>query len=423
MDPVQLRHIIEQYANGNISPEELKLFQQLLSAKDKNESETVTEAIQNWLEEQAAKDPAYQSANYQPILERVLAIDKPVSSETTTKALKKKSVFQRYYLHFAAAAILVAITTTLFFLIVNNKNTRSTKDPLVTSPSELILPGSERATLTLADGTTLSLDSLAGGLIASQGNTSVIKEGDEILYKTSTSGSSELLMNTMTTPNGGQYKLRLPDGTIAWLNAASSITYPTAFTRDDRKVKVRGEVFFEVAPNKQKPFLVEVDGKITVKALGTVFNINSYADEGKIRTTLVEGSVQVSDGLLQETLPKNYESVILYPGQQAVKPIPSASQAGGGDLKLQKNTLSGTQLAQVLAWKNGYFNFENMNIRQAAKQIERWYNVRFEFIGNFSNVELKGKMDRGVMLADITRFFNEYGFKTEIKGRLIIVKD
>jgi transmembrane sensor len=206
----------------------------------------------------------------------------------------------------AAAAILAAIATTTGLLLL--RNSRSAPAPATAQqkhsvPAD-ILPGGNRAVLTLADGSTINLDSAHTGNLASQGTTEVLKIQDgELKYNAATAaGHSTVSYNTLSTPRGGQYKLLLADGTRVWLNAASSIRYPTTFTGPDREVEISGEAYFEIAKNASMPFRVLTtstpgdNDPMTIDVLGTHFNVNDYTDEPVVRTTLLEGLVKVSKG-------------------------------------------------------------------------------------------------------------------------------
>jgi ferric-dicitrate binding protein FerR (iron transport regulator) len=349
----------------------------------------------------------------QDVLQSVFALDTPpvASPEPVTVAPPAHRVHFRKRWWWAAAILIIGTTTAI---VVSSDRQSSTNTYLTKkNATSDIQPGSNKALLTLSDGTTITLDSAANGVLAQQGNSSVIKLANgEVRYDAKGIAQSEVMLNTMTTPRGGQYQLTLPDGSKVWLNAASSISYPAFFTGKDRKVKVTGEVYLEVAHNKARPFVVDIDGKSTVQVLGTSFNINSYGDGGDIRTTLIDGSVKVGKIPGQARNDKS-QAVILQPGQQAVIP----------DLDPGPITVQPANIEQVLAWKNGYFNFDNTTIQKMAMQIERWYDIKVVFEGKSVNMELNGKMDRGVQLSDITQFFKVFGFDTKLEGRTLILKE
>jgi ferric-dicitrate binding protein FerR (iron transport regulator) len=262
-----------------------------------------------------------------------------------------------------------------------------------------IAPGGNKAVLTLSDGTTIALDSTVSGAIAQQGSTSIVKQADgRIVYNAQGAGAGEAMMNTMRTPRGGQYRLTLPDGTQVWLNAASSITYPAAFTGKQRNVKISGEAYFEVTEDKGKPFVVEVDGGMPVEVLGTHFNVNNYVDEGPVKTTLLEGSVRI-------------DQVILKPGQQA--------RADG-----QRLTVTGNiNVDKVMAWKNGLFNFEDASLQEVMRQLERWYDITVVYEGRIPDIQFEGEISRNINLSNLLRVLAraEVKFRLEEGRRLVVL--
>ena len=230
----------------------------------------------------------------------------------------------------------------------------------VTPKTEDIAPGGDKAILTLADGTKVVLDTAGNGAITRQGNVTVIKLNGQLAYQPSTlTSTSTLTYNTISTPRGGQYQLVLADGSKVWLNAASSLRFPTAFAGKERRVEVTGEAYFEVAHDAAMPFIVQ-RGEAEVKVLGTHFNINGYEDEPSLKITLLEGKVRVSS---------RDQTAVLKPGQQA--------QLQTTNSKLQ--TTNQVDIDEVVAWKNGLFQFEQADIKTIMRQVARWYNVDVVF--------------------------------------------
>lgn len=269
-----------------------------------------------------------------------------------------------------------------------------------------VTPGSDKASLTLADGSVIALDSNVNGMLVRQGVSSVVNTaGGQLVYQAGAAeqAGAPLLFNTLITPRGGQYKLTLPDGSKVWLNAASSIRFPTAFTGRERKVEVSGEVYFEVAKAASMPFRVVTDG-MTVEVLGTHFNVNAYSDETEINTTLLEGRVKV-------TAQATHAEQLLLPGQQ--------SRLGkNGALRL----FTDVDLQEAVAWKNGYFQFNGENIRSVMRKLARWYDVEVEFRGDMEGRDFEGTISRFERIDEVLRILALTGmihFKTE--GRRIIV--
>jgi len=266
-----------------------------------------------------------------------------------------------------------------------------------------VVPGRDKATLTLADGSVVDLDSSGTGRLAQQGNTSIrIKDG-KIVYAPHKAGSNEMAYNTITTPRGGQYQVVLPDGTKVWLNATSYIKFPVAFTGGRRVVEVAGEAYFEVARNPAMPFIARVRD-VAVEVLGTHFNIMAYGEEQKIAATLLEGSVKVSRGS---------DKHMIVPGQQAV-------WAENGAFNLNNDV----DMEEVVAWKNGKFHFNNADIKTIMRQIARWYDVDVEFENNAADIRLGGVISRKEDIRQLLNYFEIAGkvrFKVEEK-KIIVTK-
>jgi ferric-dicitrate binding protein FerR (iron transport regulator) len=262
--------------------------------------------------------------------------------------------------------------------------------------------GGNKAVLILGDGTVVNLDSTANGVLAQQGGVRVVKLANgQLSYETEGAAAGVILHNTMRTPRGGEYHLTLPDGTNAWLNAASSITYPTAFTGDIRDVKITGEVYFEVAKNPAKPFIVEA-GKMKVEVLGTHFNVNAYAAEPMIKTTLLEGAVKVSGGGRGD---------MLKPGQQA-------RLTRNGDMKVVDHV----DLEEVMAWKNGYFLFVDADMPAVMRQLENWYDVTVSYEEGFvPQRSFGGGIQRSLPLSKVLAILEENNVKFRVEGKNITV--
>jgi transmembrane sensor len=301
------------------------------------------------------------------------------------------------------------------------RSSRAEASTLARSAPHDVLPGTNKAILTLSNGERVVLDSAQTGKLATQGNTQVMKaDSGRILYNALGERPTAMLFNTLATPRGGQYQLTLPDGTKVWLNAASSIRYPVAFVGPERKVEITGEVYFEVTKNAAQPFKVTVMDKQEVEVLGTSFDINAYDDEKEVATTLLAGSVRVDVGL--STLPvgvnaKNgKEHVVLTPGQRAE--LNENDRKRGIPLTVQ----SGVDLEEAVAWTNGKFIFTGNDIGSVMRQIGRWYNVEILYKGDFSGVELVGVISRNKHVSDILGMLEQTRtVQFTIEGRTITV--
>lgn len=290
----------------------------------------------------------------------------------------------------AAAAMAGAIAVGGY---IYQQNNMPVKQPAVAVMQD-VLPGSNKATLTLANGSVVTLDS-TGNQVIQQGNIAIQQRGGQLVYGPGNSGNT-VSFNTLTTPRGGQFRLTLPDGSKVWLNAASSIRYPTAFTGRERKVTVTGEAYFEVAKRADAPFRVTVQNGMDIDVLGTSFNINAYTNEPGVNTTLLEGAVKVRD-------------VILQPGQQA--------RATAGQIKV----INDVDTEQITAWKNGLFNFEGASLEEVMHQLERWYDIEVVYEKNIPHMVFGGEMGRDLTLQNVIGTLEGAGVHFRLEGRKLIV--
>ena len=355
---------------------------------------------------------------YAPLMERIememLAhIRQRIAGDASPPSMERPGLLFRLkpWRLSVAAAILAAIAITGVLLITNS---RSAPVPAIAqqkrpAPAD-IQPGGNRAVLTLADGSTISLDSAHTGNLASQGTAKVLKIQDgELKYDAAAAaGHSAVSYNTLSTPRGGQYKLLLADGTRVWLNAASSIRYPTTFTGPDREVEISGEAYFEIAKNAAMPFRVLTvsnpgdNNPMTIDVLGTHFNVNAYTDEPVVRTTLLEGLVKVSKG-------KN--TVQLKPGQAAqVRKDDAIQQIQDADLEA------------AVAWKDGLFEFNDEELPGILRQISRWYDIDVEYAGAIPTDKFTGSVSRNTTLSGVLKILRLSDVQVSVSNNKIIVK-
>jgi transmembrane sensor len=286
----------------------------------------------------------------------------------------------------AAAVILILSIGTYFLLhkkLPNQQNAQIQQHDIV--------PGSNKATLTLSNGQQLVLTGARNGKLALQNEIEIRKTADgEVVYSGDMAEAGKLNAkmeyNMMTTPVGGKYELVLSDGTKVVLDAASSIRYPVTFAGNERRVEITGQVYFEVAHRKAKPFRVTVGGQ-TVEVLGTHFNINAYDDEPTIATTLLEGRVNVTKG---------GQNVILKPGQQSV-------------VKDNMLTVIEANTEKAVAWKNGYFRFNDEKIESIMRELSRWYGVEVKYKGKASIEGFSGKISRYKNISQVLKMLEYSG--------------
>ncbi|MBB3054739.1 FecR family protein [Mucilaginibacter gotjawali] len=304
------------------------------------------------------------------------------------------------WLYIAASFLLLATAAGVYVLNMHHK-TRQLAINKGKPVKNDILPGGNKAILTLSNGATIVLNSAKDGVITKEGGAAVNKtQNGQLVYQANDDQNNApvpatMVYNTVTTPRGGEYQIVLADGTKAWLNAASSLKFPTAFTGNTRRVEITGEVYFEVAKNKEKPFIVTSNGA-EVEVLGTHFDVMAYDDEPGIKTTLLEGSVKFR---------KNKAEVLLSPGEQAV------SAWASGNIKVQK-----ANIGETMAWRDGYFVFQDENIQGIMRKISRWYNVDVVYRGNMEDKEYGGKISRYKNISDVLKSLELTGtihFKVE----------
>jgi transmembrane sensor len=279
-------------------------------------------------------------------------------------------------------------------------------------------PGRDQAVLTLSGGKQIILDSTAQDTVLTEGAATVAGAKGKLAYSgnghPSNHPDAAPLYNTLATPRGGQYQLDLPDGTKVWLNAASSITYPTAITAGRRDVTITGEAYFEVSKKVSQPFTVRVNNRLTVEVLGTSFDCNAYPDEPRVTTTLLEGAVRVS--MAKATAANGEGSTVLRPGEQAQLPTDSTSR------KDQLHVSKGVNLDEALAWKVGYFHFESADLPTILRQFSRWYGVDVEYKGAVPTDRYFTIVRRSSSLATVLKALQAGGVHFTLTGRKLIVQ-
>jgi transmembrane sensor len=384
--PEELEHLLKHFGAGK---DEILLkdgIERLFNTpyKDQDELDHVVNEVYSEILKQIAQEPAFVKAKHYRIFSWKMTV---------------------------AATVLIALSAGLYFYIntttgqgvANHKNKNYKND---------IAPGSNKAYLTLADGSRLTLNDQANGKIAEQAGISITKTKDgQLIYTIQNQPSSpeakqlsKVVFNSISTPRGGQYQINLPDGTKVWLNASSSLKYPAMFSGRERGVELTGEAYFEVAENKSMPFQVKSYGQ-TVEVLGTHFNINAYADEHTIKTTLLTGSVKVTTGRSHK---------IISPGQQTQVAFASA------DKKI--TVVNDIDIEETIAWKDGYFKF-NEDLESIMRKISKWYDVEVVYqIDKSEPLLFGGKISRSKHVSAVLKIMESTGnIKFKIEGRRIIV--
>ncbi|MCF3110450.1 DUF4974 domain-containing protein [Niabella sp. CC-SYL272] len=324
------------------------------------------------------------------MLERILA-----GSKQPARARRNRVIWAKWTA--VAAASVLIIFGAVFWYTRSQKGSLPPVDKVVFQD---VKPGTTGALLTLSDGRQVALDSLGNHVIADESGAEAVLKNGRLQYNAQTDGRP--VQHTVSTPRGRQFELVLPDGSKAWLNSASSISFPTAFAGPLREVSISGEVYFEVTKQPSAvPFIVSCNHqKITV--LGTRFNVNSYPENADVKTTLLEGKVRVqSDQYPAER--------VLAPGQQSVV-------AANVPIKVQD-----VDIDQVMAWKRGYFNFSNISFAEIMQQLSRWYDIDVTYEGKIPQVEFEGKLNRGVNLSRVLEFFKDSGIRFRMENKTLVI--
>ncbi|HWV67961.1 FecR domain-containing protein [Chitinophaga sp.] len=383
-----LNYLLRQYRLGLLSPEERVQLVQAF-ADQENEAD-----ILNWIDGEmdlVNTDAVLPPERAEKVFNAILAQEPARTGKGLVRNIK---VFRRWW---AAASIvaLVAAGTYIWTVVAPNRSGR--RNHLAE-----IAPGKQGAVLTLADGKQVELDSIRNGTIALQGGVTAKVINGELFYE---GDGQEVMYNTISTSKGREYHMTLPDGSVVWLNSMSSIRYPTAFTGKERRVEITGEAYFEVAASAQKPFRVHTNNHVNVEVLGTRFNINAYGNEEVINTTLVNGRIRVNN-------------VIIHPGQQAlVKNHKESADVPDSIVAIVQNA----DIDKATAWKNGFFNFEDVKLDDAMRQLERWYDIKVVYENGVPDIELKGKLSKGVTLNELIGVLTDLGVNAQLKDQELSV--
>jgi transmembrane sensor len=362
------KDLIEKYLNGTATEQE----KAILNSWYNNRSNTMADEM---------PEPDYDLWN------------RKISSQL----LKPGRVISGWFKYSVAAAVLILVGTGIFFYKQYDKK----RDQNVITAAMDIAPGKKSATLTLANGKKIRLSDVNNGSLAKEAGVTIskTKEG-ELVYEIEDTDIQSNQMNTLTTAKGETYKIRLPDGSLVWLNAASSLIYPASLNRNGvRRVELRGEGYFEIAKDKKHPFVVKtVQQEVTV--LGTHFNISAYPEESVTLTTLLEGSVEVAN---------SKEQKILVPNQQ------SATSGNGFSVKT-------VETDDVIAWKNGLFVFNDESLENIMREVSRWYDIEVIYRNADKNKLFFGGISRYDHLSGILKKLElTEGVHFKLEGRRIIV--
>ena len=391
-----MKDIFCKYLNNQCSPQEVKELLAWFSAEDESVLRALITAS---LEEMDVEDKD-EDSKWSSVTDRLFA---DIKTQIKSEKGKVVPVLKRPWVQIAAAVLLVVGGFAVFNLIKKTNPNQNVVN--IDTPKQDADSGSNKAILTLADGSSIVLETAANGTVTQQGNSKIVKPANgQLAYNLLNEKTTEVLFNSIATPRGGQYQLIFSDGSKAWLNAASSLRFPVAFIGNERKVELTGEAYFEVAKNASMPFKVEIAGKGEVEVLGTHFNVSAYREEATANTTLLEGSVRVI-GLATG------DSHIINPGEQA-------QVDSKGQISVNKNA----DTKQAIAWKNGTFNFSNVDLAVALRQLSRWYDVDIKFEGSVPQRHFTGEIHRDLKLHQVLKLLEENNVFCKLEGKMLIVK-
>jgi transmembrane sensor len=378
MNQKETDHILDKYLNHSANEKERAL-------------------VESWYETESGKRKLNDEDDFEHLSTELWA------ATQQRAGLYPKIKTKKLWPYVAAAALILIFLSIGSYVLLNKQ---SGQQQLAKNQTHDIPPGSNKAILTLANGKKIILNNVQNGKLIQQENIAITKTKDgQIVYQASDKGAAtDMAYNTTTTPRGGEYRITLTDGTNVWLNAASSITYPTTFSGKDRLVEITGEVYFEVAHNAAKPFRVKCHGQ-TVEVLGTHFDINSYDDENVVKTTLLEGSVKVSTG---------EHVALLRPGQQSQVSI---KENMNGLFKGIQNV----NADEAVAWKNGLFHFENADVQTVMRLFARWYDVDIIYKGKISERTYSGEIHKNLTVLQALDLLNFANIHFSVEGRKIVV--
>lgn len=388
--PERLNYLFQRYISGQVTETELQELLEHFHLREDDDSLRVL------IGEQLREEDNHIEPS-QSVKDLVGRVDDRIYTAMRNRREQNPAKITRLAWLSIAASVLVVSSIGAYFLLNNKK---VAQDNL--QAHYQIKPGGNKAYLTLANGTRIMLTGAKNGALAKQSGVQITKSANGQLTYTATgvpTNNSTAEYNTVETPKGGQYQIRLPDGTEVWLNAASSIKYPASFASlKTRTVELTGEAYFEVAKDKTHPFTVRT-ARENVTVLGTHFNVNAYADEPVLKTTLLEGSVKVTTAK---------DSKLIVPGENAI--------LNNGSLSIAK-----ANVEEAVAWKNGYFRFNGESLESVMRKLSRWYDIDVQY-DNKSDEVFYGKVSRFTKIEDVLSIMEgTKGVRFKIEGRRVII--
>lgn len=395
-DTERLSYLFDRYFDKTISAKEKDELFMLIDAQ--TDDDLLAAMLKNAWDKLSPDQAVFENTKSDSILNRILGGD---SGDDLVIPLIPANKRRWWKFPAAAAVLLLAIGGISIYKHhqhqQENRLTKQTNKPVMHDA----LPGGNRAVLTLANGKTIVLDSARNGVLANQGGVNINKTSNgTVVYNAQNAAEDDVMVNTISTPRGGQYQVILPDGSKVWLNSESSIKFPSKFEGKTREISITGEAYFEVAKNPEKPFIVTA-GNEQVEVLGTHFNVMAYQDERETKTTLLEGKVKVKNGGNI-----NY----LNPGQQALSDA-------SGNTRIRTDV----DVDDEVAWKDGIFQFNDAGIQDIMRQAARWYDVTVTFKGQVPVKHFTGRLSRNVKASELLNMLAYIGVKYSIDGQNVVI--
>lgn len=386
MDKQRIKYLFNGFLNKTITQTEQEELLRIIEITPESEFE---EIITELIDIDDSEEVSFQKWN--SLISAAISSDKPVPK------IKRINTYR----YVAAAAILIIMGIGSFFYIGNKSEKQSQ------TASNVIKPGENKATLIIANGKEIALTGTidTSSLFALNPAIKSVSGGSLVYDKNQEAKGKPVSINILKTPKGGQYNIVLPDGTMVWLNSASELKFPSAFSGDLREVELKGEAYFEVAkyPGKKWGFNVKSANQ-TVQVMGTKFNISAYINEDLIKTSLIEGKVRIANA-------QSDQSFILKPGQE------SAFSKGSNDISVYN-----AEVSDAIAWKEGLFVFNNENVITAMNKISRWYDVEIVYQGELKDKALWGTASRSDHIESLLKTLASTGVaKFKIEGRRVLV--
>lgn len=393
----RILEIYERALAGKATEVEMNILRSWLAGKE-NAGPAQELLEQSFFRTTATTDISAEKA--QAILQAIVAADK------ASAGMPRVFTLRRWWA--AASVTLLLAAGAAYYLLQQDQTIRT---PAMAD----VAPAHKGAILTLSDGSQLVLDSAKNGLLAAQNGAQVLLDSGQLSYNPVAGSADAITYNAISTPKGRQFNLQLPDGTQVWLNAASSIRYPTLFNGTERKVEITGEAYFEVAQNSKMPFRISAGKQALVEVLGTSFNINAYGDNGTVNTTLISGAVAVKYMPIKGTAAS--ERVVLKPGQTAQ--ITIAHDMNAAD---KIKVIPDADINKAVAWKNGAFNLEDASLKEVMKEVERWYDIEVVYENNkIPDIYFTGEMSRNVKLSSFLKALKEWQINYRLENNRLII--